>query len=239
MRKLFSKVLRAYRRPAAHRSTASTRSERAPGPRRPLRLLAALAFVAAAVVGVGGLASAKSTTTCSGGVAEKALCIARKQKGDPYVWGGKGAGSFDCSGLTYYAYRKAGLNWKYRVADDQYRYGVDHGRAVSTKNLAPGDLIFFNWDGGEIDHVGIYAGNNRMVHASSSRGKVVETTLNSYYRSHMLGKGVRLSASAPKQPNGGTSKPKTTEPKPKKTTKPTKKPDPEPTLVEIYSYSLA
>ncbi|SCE72117.1 Cell wall-associated hydrolase, NlpC family [Micromonospora viridifaciens] len=209
----------AYRTSAPPPPTESKRNTRGPGRRGVIKLLLALAFIGGTLIGLGGLASAKASSGCSGSVAERAVCQAAAQKGDAYVWGGKGSNVFDCSGLTYYAYRKAGLDWSYRTAAGQYSYGVSKGKIVSTKNLRPGDLIFFNWDGGEIDHVGIYVGNGKMIHASSSRGKVVETKLNAYYRSHMLKSAVRP-ASGSANSNGGPKK----KPAPTTSSKPTSKP---------------
>ncbi|MEU2610603.1 C40 family peptidase [Micromonospora sp. NPDC007271] len=213
----------AYRTSAPPSPTESRRNTRGPGRRGVIKLLLALAFIAGALVGLGGLASAKASSDCSGSVAERAVCQAAAQKGDPYVWGGKGSSTFDCSGLTYYAYRKAGLDWSYRTAAGQYSYGVSKGRTVSTKDLRPGDLIFFNWDGGEIDHVGIYAGNGKMIHASSGRRKVVETKLNAYYRSHMLKSAVRPTSGSGNS-NGGPKK----KPTAKTTSKPSSKPSTKP-----------
>jgi len=218
-------------RPVPPSPPESSRNTRGPGRRNVLRLLLALAFIGSVLVGLGGLASAKSGNGCSGSIAEKAVCQARAQKGDPYVWGGKGSNAFDCSGLTYYAYRKAGLDWSYRTAAGQYGYGVSKGRTVSIRNLRPGDLIFFNWDGGEIDHVGIYAGNGRMIHASSGRGRVVETDLNSYYRSHMLSSAVRPASGSAKSTDG-TKKPAS---KPKRSTQPHTEPDQIPVMVVPYA----
>ncbi|MFD2763565.1 C40 family peptidase [Micromonospora eburnea] len=222
-----------HRSPMPSSSSESTRGTRGPGRRGVFKLLLALAFIGATLAGLGGLASAKASSGCSGSVAEKAVCKARAQIGDPYVLGGKGSSSFDCSGLTYYAYDKAGLNWGYRTAAGQYSYGVSKGRTVSTRNLRPGDLIFFNWDGGEIDHVGIYVGNGKMVHASSGRGKVVETKLNSYYRSHMLKSAVRPSSGSPKS-NDGAEKKKPSA-KPKGSTRPRTEPEQAPVVVVPFN----
>ncbi|MBY8871674.1 C40 family peptidase [Micromonospora sp. PLK6-60] len=205
---------------------------RGPGRRGILGLLLALTFIGGALVGLTGLAGATAGGGCSGSIAEKAVCQARAQKGDPYVWGGKGPRVFDCSGLTHYAYRRAGLDWRYRTAAGQYSYGVRTGRTVSTSELRPGDLLFFDWDGGEIDHVGIYAGNGRMLHASSGRGKVVETRLNGYYRSHLLRSAVRPAPGSAGSDDGAERK-RTTEP----TSKPTRSTEPDQIPVVVLPFT--
>jgi cell wall-associated NlpC family hydrolase len=88
------------------------------------------------------------------------------QLGKPYAWAASGPGSFDCSGLTQFAYKAAGVNLP-RTTGAQAHVGVP----VSRANLQPGDLVFF-YGGG---HVGIYIGNNQVVHAPTS-GDVVKVT---------------------------------------------------------------
>ncbi|UYM04101.1 C40 family peptidase [Solicola gregarius] len=83
---------------------------------------------------------------------QKAMKVAKRQLGDPYVYGATGPGSFDCSGLTSYAYHKAGIRLP-RTSDSQARAA----RSVSRKNLRRGDLIFFH-SGGNVYHVGIFWG---------------------------------------------------------------------------------
>lgn len=99
------------------------------------------------------------------GRAAAAIQFALAQRGKPYVSGGTGPGSYDCSGLTQAAYRAAGISIG-RTTWDQVTDGV----AVSQSDLRPGDLVFF-YSG--ISHVGIYIGNGNVVHAPHT-GAVVE-----------------------------------------------------------------
>ncbi len=87
----------------------------------------------------------------------KAVAFARAQLGKPYVWGATGPRSYDCSGLTQAAWRAAGISLP-RTTWDQ----VKAAPRITTKNLRPGDLVFFYAD---ISHVGIYIGGGRMIHA--------------------------------------------------------------------------
>ncbi|PWW24753.1 NlpC/P60 family protein [Geodermatophilus normandii] len=82
------------------------------------------------------------------------------QVGDPYVWGAGGPNSFDCSGLTQYAYAAAGISLPHS-SSMQSRMGT----AVSRADLQPGDLIFYY---SPVSHVSMYVGNGQMVHASTS-----------------------------------------------------------------------
>jgi cell wall-associated NlpC family hydrolase len=101
----------------------------------------------------------------AGPAAQTAIETAMAQRGKPYVWAGSGPGSFDCSGLTAYAFKAAGINLPHSS-----RLQSQMGQAVSREQLQPGDLVFFY---SPVSHVGIYIGNGQMVHAPTS-GDVVK-----------------------------------------------------------------
>ncbi|WP_326550591.1 C40 family peptidase [Micromonospora sp. NBC_01813] len=92
-----------------------------------------------------------------GGAAGTAVRTACAQIGKPYVWGATGPSSFDCSGLTQYAWASAGVQLTH-FTGSQWNQGVPVGRAEAL----PGDLVFFFSD---LHHVGMYIGNGLMVHA--------------------------------------------------------------------------
>ena len=95
--------------------------------------------------------------------AARAVQTALKELGRPYRYGALGPSTFDCSGLTKFAYSAAGISLPHSAAA-QYQ----SGRRVNRNQLQPGDLIF--WRG--LDHVGLYIGNGKMVHAPRT-GEVV------------------------------------------------------------------
>jgi cell wall-associated NlpC family hydrolase len=102
-------------------------------------------------------------------MAARAVAYARQQLGKPYGWGDEGPGLFDCSGLTWAAWRHAGLGWRRMTAAEQW-YAL-RGRAVPRGALKPGDLVFYADTGGDwrsIQHVGLYVGSGRMVEAPYS-----------------------------------------------------------------------
>ena len=113
--------------------------------------------------------------------------LAKKKLGRRYVWGAVGQkNTFDCSGLTSYVCKKNGIKIP-RRAIEQSKYG----KYVSRNNLKPGDLIFFDTSKrhkGYVNHVGIYLGNDRFIHASSAKKKVIITKLGkSFYSKRYKG----------------------------------------------------
>jgi cell wall-associated NlpC family hydrolase len=92
------------------------------------------------------------------------------QRGDAYSYGSAGPNAFDCSGLIFYSYRRAGLNVP-RTSGAQ----AAHTRRVAKKNMRPGDLMFFSGSGG-VYHAGIFVGSKNghamMVHSPGSGQRV-------------------------------------------------------------------
>ena len=114
---------------------------------------------------------------------ERVIRVAKRYLGRRYVWGAEGPNVFDCSGFTQYVMRKSkGVNLP-RVSRKQAYYG----KYVSRSHLRPGDLVFFDTSRrrrGYVNHVGIYIGNNKFIHASSGKHRVVITSLDRpFYRS--------------------------------------------------------
>jgi cell wall-associated NlpC family hydrolase len=105
-------------------------------------------------------APAAAPVTANSHAAQVAVNTALAQVGKPYVWGASGPNSFDCSGLTSYAYAAAGVTLPHS-SSAQSRMGTP----VSRDALQPGDLIFFY---SPVSHVAMYIGNGQMVHASTS-----------------------------------------------------------------------
>lgn len=103
--------------------------------------------------------------------------LALGRVGDPYSQELRGQGSYvDCSYLTMWCFRQVGIALP-GTAAEQGRYMVEHGLTISRDDLQPGDLIFWSHKPNgrymNITHVGIYAGNGKVVDASYTYGKVV------------------------------------------------------------------
>lgn len=114
--------------------------------------------------------------------ADTVIAAAKSRVGCDYRYACTGPNAFDCSGLVRYAYAKVGVS----MGRTAYAQGYGKGTKISYANLKPGDVVCFNTnksDGDLSDHTGIYLGNGRFVHASSSGGEVMISSMSSgYYR---------------------------------------------------------
>ena len=100
-----------------------------------------------------------------------AVRTALAQVGDAYVYGAMGPSAFDCSGLTMYAWRAAGVGLPHSS-----RAQFSSGPRISAGSLRPGDLVFYY---SPISHVGMYIGNGMIVHAANPGTDVAVTGLHS------------------------------------------------------------
>ena len=104
--------------------------------------------------------------------------------GTPYRWGGATPAGFDCSGLVYYTFGKAGVSVP-RTSQQQF----NAARPVALHEAQPGDLVFFA-QRGRIFHVGIYAGDGHFIHAPvAGRPVSIDRLDDHYYRRHFAGAG--------------------------------------------------
>lgn len=109
--------------------------------------------------------------------------------GTPYHFGGTDEQGFDCSGLVTYVHERAGLQVP-RTANEQKHAA----KAVPLDAMLPGDVVFFrlgfHLNRGRVDHVGIYAGGGRFIHAPHAHSTVSYANLNEgYYRKHLVSAG--------------------------------------------------
>jgi cell wall-associated NlpC family hydrolase len=107
-----------------------------------------------------------SVPVAAGSHAQAAIAAAVSKLGSPYVYGATGPGTFDCSGLTQWAYAQAGVSLP-RTSQEQASAGTNVGTDIA--NAQPGDLLVFF---GDMHHVGLYVGGGQMIHAPHT-GSVV------------------------------------------------------------------
>lgn len=107
--------------------------------------------------------------------AEKLWQVFERYEGTPYHYGGTTARGFDCSGFITTAYRESLGQTLPRTTSQMLSYGD----VVHPEDVKPGDIVFFRIAGKD-QHAGIYMGDNRFIHASTSSG-VIMSNLNGYY----------------------------------------------------------
>ena len=129
----------------------------------------------------------KGNTTSA--IGEQAAALAMSFLGVPYVWGGASPSGFDCSGFTLYIFKQFG----YSLSHSASAQWANSGEYVERSDLQPGDLVFFadpsRSNGKACSHCGIYIGDGKFIHASSSSsGKYVRISdlttgyYNTYYK---------------------------------------------------------
>jgi cell wall-associated NlpC family hydrolase len=117
---------------------------------------------------------------------DEILETARKFLGVKYIWAANGPSAFDCSGFTRYVFKKIGISLP-RYSGHQ----ANMGKKIKFKNLEKGDLVFFDTDKKfkrRVNHVGIFIGNNKFIHASSAKKKVIITSFSKkkFYKNKFL-----------------------------------------------------
>jgi cell wall-associated NlpC family hydrolase len=117
---------------------------------------------------LGGCATLRAPAAANAPSGAAIVAVANTLVGTRYQFGGADAAGFDCSGLSLYAYERVGIAIP-RTAAAQQRAA----RAVPAAQLAPGDLVFFHIRARAVDHVGIYSGGGRFIHAPRA-GHAVE-----------------------------------------------------------------
>jgi cell wall-associated NlpC family hydrolase len=134
----------------------------------------------AAALLLGGCASLRAPPPTSPTGATIAS-VANALIGTPYHFGGADVAGFDCSGLALYVHERVGLTIPRTAAAQQQA-----ARPVALTALAPGDLVFFRVHSHTIDHVGIYSGAGRFIHAPRAGLKVSYADLRTGFYAHRL-----------------------------------------------------
>lgn len=142
------------------------------------------------------LASSTSSYSSSSSNAQKleyVIYVGQNQLGKKYVFATSGPNTYDCSGFTKYCFGKIGKSLPHSAKSQGYNESTGT-KILDAVDLVRGDLVFFNTsaDSDLCDHVGIYLGSNRFIHAGSGAGKVIVSKLNSSYYSRVYSWGRRV-----------------------------------------------
>lgn len=122
-----------------------------------------------------------SSSSSSGSGRSAAVSAARGKIGSSYAYGGTGPSSFDCSGLTQYAMRQAGVTLS-RTSFAQY----GQGSSVSKSGVRAGDLVFFDTNGPGASHVGVATSSSTVISATS-HGVMEHSFTSGYWSQHYVG----------------------------------------------------
>lgn len=115
----------------------------------------------------------------AGSNASALIAVASSKLGSPYVYGAKGPNSFDCSGFIYWCLNQVGVRQSY-LTSSGWRSVGKYTKITSFSSLQAGDIIVVS------GHVGIVAGGGMVIDASSSNGKVVHRSLNSWWSRNFI-----------------------------------------------------
>lgn len=157
----------------AHQRANGLTVDGVPGP----ATLASLGVTATA----GKSPKAASAQESTGSGMNAAISAARSKTGAPYSYGATGPSSFDCSGLTQWAFKQAGVSLS-RTSFAQYGQGT----SVSKGSIQAGDLVFFNTAGAGASHVGIATSSSSVISATS-RGVMEHSFTSGYWSQHYVG----------------------------------------------------
>ncbi len=110
------------------------------------------------------------------------IATAKKYIGTPYKFGGTTPKAFDCSGYLQYVFKEHGMAVP-RTADEQFKLG----KSARTSELEAGDLVFFETYEAGASHCGIYLGDGKFIHASTSKGVRIDELAGDYWKTHFYG----------------------------------------------------
>jgi len=113
-------------------------------------------------------------------------------QGTRYRYGGATRDGFDCSGLVFYAHRQLGLEVP-RTSSDQ----AEEAEEIKPRKLRRGDLVFFKIDSRKVNHVGIYIGKHRFVHAPGAGKPVTVNSLDDEFYAETFSSAGRFWARLP------------------------------------------
>ncbi|MCK1996008.1 C40 family peptidase [Psychrobacillus psychrodurans] len=119
---------------------------------------------------------AGNTEAASSVNSSELVATAKDLIGTKYRGGGTTKAGFDCSGFVSYVYNDLGVSLP-RTSSGMYA----SGSKIDKSDLSSGDLVFFNTSGRGVSHVGIYIGDGKFIHSSTSKGVKIDKLSDPYY----------------------------------------------------------
>jgi len=123
-----------------------------------------------------GTANIQAEETTESKIEDVLISNAKTHLGSRYLFGGTSHEGFDCSGFSQTVFKQTGIDIP-RTTEEQYKLGT----AVNKEDLQKGDLIFFETIRKGPSHLGIYIGDNKFIHSSSSKGVAISNLNDPYY----------------------------------------------------------
>jgi cell wall-associated NlpC family hydrolase len=118
---------------------------------------------------------------------DRMMRAALKMRGKPYSYNGSTPNGFDASGLVYYSHKQVGLE-----VPRSFKQQFEQSKVVAREKIRPGDLLFFSLGTDNPNHVGIYLGTNKFIHAPASGSKVFISDIRRKKWSTIFVRGGRL-----------------------------------------------
>ncbi len=134
------------------------------------------AIFAAFIISLIGTANIQAEELKEVKVEDQLISNAKAHLGSPYLFGGTSHEGFDCSGFSQVVFKQTGIDIP-RTTGEQFETGI----AVKKEDLQKGDLIFFETIRKGPSHLGIYIGDNKFIHSSSSKGVAISNLDDPYY----------------------------------------------------------
>lgn len=123
-----------------------------------------------------GTANIQAEEVMEAKIEDELISNAKTHLGSPYLFGGTSHEGFDCSGFSQIVFKETGIDIP-RTTGEQYKMGT----AVKKKDLEKGDIVFFETVKKGPSHLGIYIGDNKFIHSSSSLGVAISNLDDPYY----------------------------------------------------------
>lgn len=146
------------------------------------RVRAALhSLLLAALLGLSACAGSQ-TVRADPELRHRIVLEALGQVGRPYRFGGNSPEGFDCSGLVHYVFAQSGIVLP-RTTTGQHAFG----QRIRDAQLEPGDLLFYRFDRGTVDHVAIYLGDGQAIHAPARGRSIIVAAIDlPYWTKHFV-----------------------------------------------------